>query len=108
MHENIAAFGGDPERVTLFGQSSGAGLISQLLGARPAWPYYHRAIMESGAGPAWTYQDMRAAYHNFDATAAHAGCGASSALPQDTASIAAQVLVRVRVRIRVRVRVRVS
>ena len=93
MHENIAAFGGDPERVTLFGQSSGAGLISQLLGARPAWPYYHRVIMESGAGPTWTYQDMRAAYHNFDATAAHAGCGASSALPQDTASIAAQVLV---------------
>ena len=56
MHENIAAFGGDPERVTLFGQSSGAGLISQLLGAQPAWPYYHRVIMESGAGPPWTYQ----------------------------------------------------
>jgi para-nitrobenzyl esterase len=91
VHHHIAAFGGDRDRVTLFGESSGAGLISQLLGAEPAWPYYHRAIMESGAGSAWTYQDIRAAYHNFDMTAKHAGCGPGSLLPQDTKSIAEQI-----------------
>ncbi|RHW19273.1 carboxylesterase/lipase family protein [Sphingomonas gilva] len=48
IRDNIAAFGGDPERVTLFGESGGALKISTLLAMPDAVPLFHRAIMQSG------------------------------------------------------------
>src|SRR5262249_18359691 len=50
VHDNIAAFGGDPGRVTIGGSSSGGYDVALLLGAPPARPFFHRAIMESGYG----------------------------------------------------------
>lgn len=51
VHENIAAFGGDPDNVTLFGQSGGAMKISTLLAMPAAAGLFHRAILQSGATP---------------------------------------------------------
>jgi para-nitrobenzyl esterase len=48
VKENAAAFGGDASRVTLFGQSSGAGIVNALLTAPVAGALFHRAILESG------------------------------------------------------------
>jgi len=48
VKENIAAFGGDPENVTLFGQSAGAGSVGMLMVAPAARGLFHKAIMESG------------------------------------------------------------
>jgi para-nitrobenzyl esterase len=48
VKDNVAAFGGDPSRVTLFGQSSGAGIVNALLTAPVAGALFHRAILESG------------------------------------------------------------
>jgi len=48
VRENIAAFGGDPTRVTVGGESAGAKLTDILLGTPSAQPLFHQAISESG------------------------------------------------------------
>lgn len=47
IHENIEAFGGDPDNVTLFGQSAGANNITAMLLMEEAHPYFHKVICES-------------------------------------------------------------
>jgi para-nitrobenzyl esterase len=48
VRENIAAFGGDPGRVTLLGQSGGGAKIATLMGMPAATGLFHRAITMSG------------------------------------------------------------
>lgn len=49
VRDNIANFGGDPNNVTIFGQSGGGGKVSTLLAMPPAKGLFHRAIVQSGA-----------------------------------------------------------
>lgn len=48
VKNNIAAFGGDPDRVTIFGQSGGGGKVTTLLQMPSADGLYHRAVIQSG------------------------------------------------------------
>jgi para-nitrobenzyl esterase len=50
VRENIAAFGGDPGNVTVFGQSGGGMKISALMAMPSAAGLFHKAIIQSGAG----------------------------------------------------------
>lgn len=50
VRDHAARFGGDPDNVTVFGQSAGAMSIGTLLAAPRARPLFHRAICMSGAG----------------------------------------------------------
>jgi para-nitrobenzyl esterase len=50
VRDNIAAFGGDPGCVTLFGESGGGRKVTSLLAMPSARGLFHRAIIQSGPG----------------------------------------------------------
>jgi para-nitrobenzyl esterase len=49
VRDNIERFGGDPAKVTIFGESGGGGKVSVLLAMPAARGLFHRAIIQSGA-----------------------------------------------------------
>jgi para-nitrobenzyl esterase len=49
VHDNIAAFGGDPDNVTIFGQSGGGSKVSVLMAMPAAKGLFHKAIVQSGS-----------------------------------------------------------
>jgi len=50
VHENIASFGGDPDRVMIYGQSGGGSKVTTLMGMPMAQGLFHRAAAQSGGG----------------------------------------------------------
>ena len=50
VHANIAAFGGDPNNVMIFGESGGGAKTSCLYAMPTAEPFFNKASIESGPG----------------------------------------------------------
>jgi para-nitrobenzyl esterase len=50
IRDNIAAFGGDPDNVTIFGQSAGGGAVQALATSPLAHGLFHKAIVQSAGG----------------------------------------------------------
>ena len=57
IHENISAFGGDPARVTIMGQSAGCMCVQQLCLSPLAKDLFQQAVMLSGAGLSDTFNN---------------------------------------------------
>ncbi|MFN3930703.1 MAG: carboxylesterase/lipase family protein [Brevundimonas sp.] len=50
VRDNAAALGGDPGKVTIFGESAGGALVTRLMISEPAEGLFHRAVVQSGLG----------------------------------------------------------
>lgn len=50
VQANAEAFGGDPGRVTIFGESAGGAAVTRLMISPEARPLFHRAVVQSGLG----------------------------------------------------------
>ncbi|MCK4285357.1 MAG: carboxylesterase/lipase family protein [Candidatus Lokiarchaeota archaeon] len=58
VKENISIFGGDPNNVTIFGESAGGMAVSSLLAMPSAQGLFHRAIPHSGAANKFSYNPV--------------------------------------------------
>jgi para-nitrobenzyl esterase len=77
--ENIAAFGGDPERITIFGESAGSSDVCLQLAAPSSRGLFARAISESG-GCTTRRKSLAAGERDAAQLAEQLGCSAQSVL----------------------------
>jgi len=78
VRENIAALGGDPDQVTIFGESAGSAAVATLLAMPAARGLFRRAILQSGA--ANLLSDAETAAKQAAKFMTHAGVATADAL----------------------------
>ncbi|EGZ73017.1 alpha/beta-hydrolase [Neurospora tetrasperma FGSC 2509] len=75
VQDNIEAFGGDPTRITLWGQSAGAVSAGYFQYAYPTDPIVNAVIMDSGSELTPVAQNLDFAHFGFTRIAGQLGCG---------------------------------
>eukprot|EP00045_Choanoeca_perplexa_P006117 m.51991 g.51991 ORF g.51991 m.51991 type:complete len:548 (+) comp13472_c0_seq1:114-1757(+) len=74
VQDNIAAFGGDPNNVTIFGQSAGGGSVTAHLVMPKSSGLFQRAIIESGPPSDWNTMELNQSYAHTTLMASQLNC----------------------------------
>jgi para-nitrobenzyl esterase len=80
VRDNIASFGGDPNNVTLFGESGGAQAVCVLMASPAAKGLFHRAISQSGPCQWQFYPSLAASEERGVDVATQLGCSGPETL----------------------------
>jgi carboxylesterase type B len=83
VHNNAAALHADVSSVMIFGESAGAGSVSNHMVHPLSFPYFTRAAMESGPFADWVAQNLSVATNRFNVLAEHAGCNKTNSSSTD-------------------------
>ena len=80
VHENIENFGGDRNKISLFGESAGAASVHFHMINEESRDYFQTAILQSGSSLApWAFKSSQDAYRTSIELAEHVGCEQTSA-----------------------------
>merc|ERR1711910_271077 len=78
VHDHISHFGGDPDRVTIMGESAGSASVTYHMISPLSEPYFHQAIAESGSAlSGWAF-DSTPESHAHEIASTHLGCPTDS------------------------------
>jgi carboxylesterase type B len=76
VHRNIESFGGDPDKITLFGESAGGASVNMHVMSERSTPYFQRAILQSGSATApWAIENRQISLHRAVILYEYLSCG---------------------------------